>query len=159
MKIAVYPGSFDPLTLGHLDLIERSSQMFDKLIIGVLQNNAKTPLFSTDERVNMITKVIQNLPNVSVQSFSGLTVDFAHEVGATVIVRGLRAVTDFEYELQMAQTNRHVCDDVDSIFLATNVAYSYISSSAVRELAAFGGNFESFVPPELVDDIYNKVTH
>ena len=125
MRIAVYPGSFDPVTLGHGDIIERTAKMFDKVIIGVLNNNVKTPLFSAKERVNMLEEVTAHLPNVEVQSFEGLLVDFLRRNDARVIVRGLRAVTDFEYELQMAQTNRVMAPEIDTIFLTTNLKYSY----------------------------------
>lgn len=134
MKIAIYPGSFDPVTFGHLDVISRSAKMVDKLIIGVLINNNKTPLFSTEDRVRMINELISEYPNVEVHSFSGLTVDYAKKVGATMIVRGLRAVTDFEYELQLAQTNKVIAQDIDTLFLATNLKYSYLSSSTVKEI-------------------------
>ena len=146
MKIAIYPGSFDPVTFGHLDVISRSAKMVDKLIIGVLLNNNKTPLFSTEDRVRMINELISEYPNVEVHSFSGLTVDYAKEVGATMIVRGLRAVTDFEYELQLAQTNKVIAEDIDTLFLATNLKYSYLSSSTVKEIASFNGDISAFVP-------------
>ena len=146
MKIAIYPGSFDPVTFGHLDVISRSAKMVDKLIIGVLINNNKTPLFSTEDRVRMINELISEYPNVEVHSFSGLTVDYAKEVGATMIVRGLRAVTDFEYELQLAQTNKVIAEDIDTLFLATNLKYSYLSSSTVKEIASFNGDISDFVP-------------
>ena len=146
MKIAIYPGSFDPVTFGHLDVISRSAKMVDKLIIGVLLNNNKTPLFSTEDRVRMINELISEYPNVEVHSFSGLTVDYAKKVGATMIVRGLRAVTDFEYELQLAQTNKVIAQDIDTLFLATNLKYSYLSSSTVKEIASFNGDISAFVP-------------
>lgn len=148
-KIGVYPGSFDPITFGHLDIIERSSKMFDKLIVGVLINNAKKPLFSADERVKMIQNVTSHLDNVEVCSFHGLLVDFAKKEGARVIVRGLRAVTDFEYELQMAQTNHTMCPGLDTIFLTTDLRYAYLSSSIVREVAFYDGKINQFVPPEI----------
>ena len=146
MKIAIYPGSFDPVTFGHLDVISRSAKMVDKLIIGVLINNNKTPLFSTEDRVRMINELISEYPNVEVHSFSGLTVDYAKKLGATMIVRGLRAVTDFEYELQLAQTNKVIAQDIDTLFLATNLKYSYLSSSTVKEIASFNGDISAFVP-------------
>ena len=139
MRIAVYPGSFDPVTLGHMDIIERTSEMFDKVIIGVLNNNVKTPLFSVQERVNMLKEVTAHLHNVEIQSFEGLLVDFLRKNDAKVIVRGLRAVTDFEYELQMAQTNRVMAPEIDTIFLTTNLKYSYLSSSIVKEIAFYVG--------------------
>ena len=127
MKTAIYPGSFDPVTLGHYDIIERSSQIFDRLIVGVLNNSAKSPLFSVEERVKMLKDVTKELPNVEIKSFDGLLIDFARENQAQVIVRGLRAVTDFEYELQMAQMNRVIAPEIDTLFLTTNLKYAYLS--------------------------------
>ena len=121
MAVAVYPGSFDPVTLGHYDIIERSAKIMDRVIIGVLNNNSKTPLFSAEERVNMLKSVTAGLPNVEVQSFEGLLVDFVKKNHADVIIRGLRAITDFEYELQMSQTNRVIAPGVDTLFLTTNL--------------------------------------
>lgn len=146
---AVYPGSFDPVTYGHLDLIERSAKIADRLIIGVLTNHAKTPLFSTEERVRMIRKMTEQYENVEVRAFEGLLVDFVRASDADVIVRGLRAVTDFEYELQMTQTNRAMAPEIDTIFLTTNLKYSYVSSSMVKEIASFDGDISSFVPDEI----------
>ncbi len=156
MKIGIYPGSFDPVTFGHLDIIERGAKIVDKLIVGVLTNNAKTPLFSSEERVRMINNLTKHLDNVEAKAFDGLTVDFAHEEGATVIVRGLRAVTDFEYELQLAQTNKVIAPDIDTIFLTTNLKYSYLSSSTVKEIASFGGDIHEFVSPEVQDRMKGK---
>lgn len=156
MKIGIYPGSFDPVTYGHLDIIERGAKIVDKLIVGVLTNNAKTPLFSSEERVRMINNLTKHLDNVEVKAFDGLTVDFAHAEGATVIVRGLRAVTDFEYELQLAQTNKVIAPDIDTIFLTTNLKYSYLSSSTVKEIASFGGEIHEFVSPEVQDRMKEK---
>lgn len=156
MKIGIYPGSFDPVTFGHLDIIERGAKIVDKLIVGVLTNNAKTPLFSSEERVRMINNLTKHLDNVEVKAFDGLTVDFAHAEGATVIVRGLRAVTDFEYELQLAQTNKVIAPDIDTIFLTTNLKYSYLSSSTVKEIASFGGDIHEFVSPEVQDRMKEK---
>lgn len=151
MRIAIYPGSFDPVTNGHIDIIKRASAMVDQLIIGVLHNSAKTPLFSDEERVNMLSEVCRELPNVEIRAFDGLLVDFAVECNATIVVRGLRAVTDFEYELQWAQSNRIVCPQIDTIFLVTNVAYSYLSSSVVREYASHKGDISAFVPQCVAD--------
>lgn len=156
MKIGIYPGSFDPVTFGHLDIIERGAKIVDKLIVGVLTNNAKTPLFSSEERVRMINNLTKHLDNVEAKAFDGLTVDFAHAEGATVIVRGLRAVTDFEYELQLAQTNKVIAPDIDTIFLTTNLKYSYLSSSTVKEIASFGGDIHEFVSPEVQDKMKEK---
>ena len=157
MRIAVYPGSFDPVTLGHGDIIERTAKMFDKVIIGVLNNTVKTPLFSVKERVNMLKEVTAHLPNVEVQSFEGLLVDFLRRNDAQVIVRGLRAVTDFEYELQMAQTNRVMAPEIDTIFLTTNLKYSYLSSSIVKEIAFYDGQISQFLAPEVEERVRAKV--
>lgn len=157
MKIAVYPGSFDPVTKGHLDIIQRASALVDELVVGVLNNNAKTPLFSAEERVNMIKDVTGNLKNVRVEAFSGLSVDFVRKCNAGFIVRGLRAVTDFEYELQMAQTNRSMDRGVDTIFFTTELNYAYISSTIVKEVAWYGGDISGFVPWEVAEQVYRKI--
>lgn len=154
---AIYPGSFDPVTLGHLDIIERAGRTVDELIVGVLNNKGKTPMFSIDERVSMLEEVTERLPNIRVMSFSGLLVDFARQTGATTIVRGLRAVSDFEYELQMAQTNRKLYPQVDTMFLATSLKYSYLSSTIVKEVAFFEGNIREFVPESVIPRIQEKV--
>ena len=138
-----------------MDIIKRSAAMFDELIVAVLKNNSKTPLFSSEERVNMLKEVTKDISNVKVDSFSGLLVDYADKVGACTIVRGLRAVTDFEYELQMAQTNRIMNKRVDTIFLTTSLDYAYLSSSIVREVAVCGGSVDKFVP-EYVSDMIGK---
>ncbi len=157
MKTAVYPGSFDPVTMGHLDIVHRTSQIFDKVIIGVLNNRAKSPLFSVEERVNMLKEVTKELPNVEVQSFAGLLIDFVRQNHAQIIVRGLRAITDFEYELQMAQTNRVMAPEVDTLFLTTNLRYSYLSSSIVKEIAAGGGDITAFVHPYVAEQMKRKL--
>ncbi len=157
MTIAVYPGTFDPVTFGHLDIIERAAHLYDKLIIGVLHNSEKTPLFSVKERVNILTKATEYIANVEVCSFEGLSVDFARNAGAKVIVRGLRLITDFEYELQMAQTNRKLAPDVDTTFLYTSLQYSYLSSTTVKEVARFGGDIREFVPGFIVEEIKKKL--
>ena len=157
MATAVYPGSFDPVTLGHMDIIERTARMFDHVIIGVLQNNSKTPLFSVEERVNMIKSITSHLENIEVRSFDGLLVDFVHQCRADVIVRGLRAITDFEYELQLAQTNRVIAPEVDTIFLTTNLKYSYLSSSIVKEIAFYDGDISAFVPASVAECIRRKM--
>ena len=157
MKCAVYPGSFDPVTLGHMDIIKRASSLFDRLIIAVLNNRAKTPLFSVEERVKMLEEVTKDLPNVEVKSFGGMTVDFARECGANALVRGLRAITDFEYELQIAQLNRVMDPDIDTVFLTTNLKYAYLSSSSVKEVAAYGGDISHFVTPYVENEVHNKL--
>lgn len=157
MRKAVYPGSFDPVTFGHLDIIERSARMSDQLIIGVLNNNSKTPLFSVEERVNMLKSLTRHLKNVEVTAFGGLLVDFVQANQADAVIRGLRAVTDFEYELQIAQTNRVIAPEVDTVFLTTNLKYSYLSSSIVKEIAAFGGEINAFVPEEVAKRVMKKM--
>ena len=159
MRTAVYPGSFDPVTFGHLDIIERSSKMVDRLIVGVLDNGLKNPLFSVEERVTMLEEVTSYLPNVTVTSFHGLLVDFARQCGAGLVVRGLRAITDFEYELQMSQTNRIMCPQLDTIFLTTDLRYAYLSSHTVREVGRFGGDLSAFVPPVIVEQVLKKFGH
>lgn len=156
MKKAIYPGSFDPVTYGHIDIIERASEIFDELIVAVLNNKAKTPLFSVDERVNILSEVLSGLSNVKILSYEGLLVDFAVSCGAGVIVRGLRAVTDFEYELQLAQTNSVLNGGVDTIFLTTSLKYAYLSSSTVKEVASYGGDISKFVPPYVEKLTYEK---
>ena len=156
MKKAIYPGSFDPLTLGHLDIIERSARIVDELVVGVLNNSAKNQLFSLDERVSMIKEMTDSMPNVTVTSFNGLLVDYMREIDATIIVRGLRAVTDFEYELQIAQTNHVENPEVETIFLTTSLQYSYLSSTIVKEFASYGGDLSKFVPARFIDRIYDK---
>lgn len=156
MKRAIYPGSFDPVTNGHIDIILRSSKIVDKLIVGVLNNSAKKSLFSVEERVSMLKELTKDLPNVEVTSFDGLLVDYMREIDANIIVRGLRAVTDFEYELQIAQTNHIENTDIETIFLTTNLQYSYLSSTIVKEFASYGGDISKFVPEQFVDRIYEK---
>ena len=156
MKKAIYPGSFVPLTLGHLDIIERSARIVDELVVGVLNNSAKNSLFSLDERVSMIKEMTDSMPNVTVTSFNGLLVDYMREIDATIIVRGLRAVTDFEYELQIAQTNHVENPEVETIFLTTSLQYSYLSSTIVKEFASYGGDLSKFVPARFIDRIYDK---
>ncbi len=156
MRKAIYPGSFDPVTFGHQDIIARSSAIFDELIVGVLNNSSKNSLFSVEERVSMLEEISGHIPNIRITSFNGLLIDYAREVDASVIVRGLRAVTDFEYELQIAQTNHVEYPEVETIFLTTNLKYSYLSSSVVREFAAYGGDITKFVPKQFVDRVYRK---
>ena len=157
MLRAVYPGSFDPVTFGHLDIITRSAKLVDELIVGVLVNNAKSPLFSVEERVKILEKTVENLPNVKVIPFEGLLVEFVRKMEAQMVVRGLRAITDFEYELQMAQTNHKLEPDLETIFLTTGLEYSYLSSSTVKEVAAFGGEISQFVPYIVIDRMQEKM--
>lgn len=157
MKRAVYPGSFDPVTKGHLDIVRRAAALVDELVVGVLNNNEKTPLFSVEERVKMLRDVTADIPNVRVESFSGLSVDFVRKCNASFIVRGLRAVTDFEYELQMAQTNRSIDGDIDTLFFTTALNYAYISSTIVKEIASYGRDISGFVPPSVAQRVYDKL--
>ena len=157
MLRAIYPGSFDPVTLGHLDIIKRSASMVDELIVGVLNNKAKSPLFSVEERVTMLGEVTKELPNVKVIPFAGLLVDFARQTDSKMIIRGLRAITDFEYELQMSQMNRKLEENVETVFLTTNLEYSYLSSSMVKEVAAFGGDISQLVPAFVADRVNEKM--
>lgn len=156
MRRAIYPGSFDPVTFGHLDMIGRSAQIVDELIVAVLINSAKNPLFSIEERVSMLEEMTKDIPNVKIQSFEGLLIDYAKSVDANLIIRGLRAVTDFEYELQIAQTNRIVNPRIDTLFLTTSLEYAYLSSTIVKEVASYGGDISHFVPEQLIDRIYAK---
>ena len=158
MLRAIYPGSFDPVTFGHLDIIERSSSLVDELIVGVLNNNAKCPLFSVEERVRMLEEVTKSIPNVRIIPFEGLLADFAKAMDARMIIRGLRAITDFEYDLQMAQTNHKLDREVETMFLTTSLKYSYLSSTIVKEVAAFGGDITQFVPEAVIDRIKEKMS-
>lgn len=157
MKRAVYPGSFDPVTLGHLDVMKRSAQLVDELIVAVLQNNKKNPLFSVEERVKILREVTKDISNIRIESFDGLSIDFVKKCQAQFLVRGLRAITDFEYELQMAQTNRIMDPDIDTIFLTTSLEYAYLSSSTVKEVAYYGGNISKFVPEIVVREMEKKI--
>ena len=157
MRTAIYPGSFDPPTYGHLDIVERASKLCDELIIGVLKNSAKTPLFSVEERVNMLKVTTRDIANVRVESFEGLTVDFAKQNGATIIVRGLRALTDFDYELQLSQINKTLCEDIETIFLSTNLKYSFLSSSTVKEVASYRADISGLVPPYIQELVEKKM--
>lgn len=157
MQRAIYPGSFDPMTFGHLDIIERAASIFDELIVSVLNNTAKTPLFSVEERVNILKEATAHLPNVKVESFSGLLIDYAKKKDIHVAIRGLRAITDFEYELQIAQTNKKLSrENLDTIFLTTSLEYAYLSSSSVKEIAYFGGDISQCVPKFVADKVYEK---
>jgi len=147
--IAIYPGSFDPITNGHLDLIQRGSRMFDKLIVSILRNDSKAPLFSVEERMDMLHEVVHVYPNVEVDSFNGLLVDHAVAHSATVLIRGIRAISDYEYELQMALMNRRLRPEIETVFMMANEAYSFISSRLVKEVFGLGGNISGLVPPSV----------
>ena len=157
MLKAIYPGSFDPVTRGHYDIICRSCKIVDKLIVGVLNNKAKMPLFSVEERVKMLKEVTDEFSNVKVVPFEGLLIDFAKQVEADFVVRGLRAITDFEYELQMSQTNHKLEPEVETMFLTTSIEYSYLSSTTVKEVAAFGGDISQFVPEAVAAALEQKM--
>ncbi len=159
IRRAVYPGSFDPVTLGHIDIIERAAEIVDELIVGVLINKGKNPLFSVQERVNMLQIVTKDIPNIRVESFDGLLVDFLKLKDAEFVIRGLRAITDFEYELQMAQTNRIMSPDTDTIFLTTNLKYAYLNSTTVREVASYGGDISKFVPDFVAEAVMEKYSN
>ncbi len=156
MRIGIYPGSFDPVTFGHIDIIRRASKLVDLLIIGVLTNSSKTPLFTTEERIEFLKIATKDISNVQIEGYMGLLVNYANEKKAEVIFRGLRAVTDFEYELQLAQTNHILNPKVDTAFLTTSVEYAYLSSSTVKEIARYGGNIEKFVPAPIALAINDK---
>ncbi|ADQ46329.1 pantetheine-phosphate adenylyltransferase [Caldicellulosiruptor kronotskyensis 2002] len=157
MKIGVYPGSFDPVTNGHLDIIERASKIFDKLIVAVLVNPNKTPVFDIEERVELLKETTEHLPNVEVKAFKGLLIDFMKQENAKVIVKGLRAVSDFEYEFQMALLNKKLEPSIETIFMMTNSKYSYLSSSMVKEVARFGGCIEDLVPEKIAKKVMKKL--
>lgn len=157
MLRGIYPGSFDPVTFGHVDVITRSAGKVDELIVGVLNNKAKSPLFSVEERVRMLEEVTGDIPNIRIVPFGGLLVDFARRAEAGMVIRGLRAITDFEYELQMAQTNHKMAPEIETAFLTTNLEYSYLSSTTVKEVAAFGGDISQFVPKLIADRITEKI--
>ena len=157
MLRAIYPGSFDPVTLGHLDIIRGSAAIADELIVGLLNNKAKTPLFSVGERVKMLEEVTKDFPNVKIIPFEGLLVEFAKQMDAKVIVRGLRAITDFEYELQMSQTNHKIEPEIETLFLTTSLEFSFLSSTTVKEVASFGGDITQFVPEVIVKKIKEKM--
>ena len=157
MVKAVYPGSFDPVTFGHLDIIRRSCAFADEVIVGVLNNKAKSPLFSVEERIKMLREVTKELTKVKVIPFEGLLVEFAKQNQANIVVRGLRAITDFEYELQMAQTNHKLEPQIETMFLTTRLEYSYLSSTIVKEVAAFGGDISQFVPEAVIEMMKEKM--
>lgn len=160
MKSAIYPGSFDPVTYGHLDVIKRAADIFDELTVSVLNNKLKTPLFSVEERVKILQEATKDIPNVKIDSFSGLLIDYAKRKNVHVAIRGLRAITDFEYELQIAQTNRKLSgEELDTMFLTTSLEYAYLSSSSVKEIASFNGDISMCVPDFVAQMIYEKYGH
>jgi pantetheine-phosphate adenylyltransferase len=156
-RIALYPGSFDPLTIGHLDILSRARRLADKVIVAILENDAKTPLFSVAERIEMIRETVHDDPATQVRSFSGLLVDFARDTGATLIVRGLRAISDYEYELQMALMNRRLASSIDTVFLMAKEEYSYVSSRLVKEVARLGGDVSGLVPESVRKRLGDKL--
>ncbi|MBQ3022360.1 MAG: pantetheine-phosphate adenylyltransferase [Clostridia bacterium] len=157
MNIAIVPGSFDPVTNGHLDIIKRTSELFDMVYVSILSNSSKNPLFSVEERISLIERVTHDLPNVKVEGFTGLLVDYARAKNAKFIVKGLRAVTDFEYEFQMSLTNKQLAPEIETFFITTNAKYAYLSSSIVKEVAKYGGDFTEMVPLEIIEDIKEKI--
>ena len=157
MKIAIYPGSFAPVTLGHLDIIERASELFDKLIVVVMHNVSKFPIFTAEERMHLLRCVTDHLPNVEIDGYSGLLADYAGKRGACTIVKGLRAMSDFENEFSMALANRKLNPDVDTAFLMTSAEYMYLSSSMVKDIALHGGSIAGFVPPKIEKEILHRV--
>ena len=157
MKTAIYPGSFDPVTFGHLDIIKRASRMFDELIVAVMVNSAKTTLFSLDERVKMLQESVKGLSNVRIEQISGLLIDYCKAEDIHIVIKGLRAVTDFEYELQIAQVNKELShNEVDTLFLTTSLEYSYLSSSVVKEIARYNGDVSPCVPDFVADELDKK---
>ena len=157
MKTAVYPGSFDPITLGHLNLIKRAARIFDRVYVCVMKNSDKNPLFTREERVELIRRTVLHLPNVEVETSDGLLVNYCRSKGATVIVKGLRAVSDFDWEFQMALANRKIDPAIDSLFLAASEKYMFLSSTVVKEMAKYGADLREFVPREILEDIVEKM--
>lgn len=157
MKICIYPGSFDPITNGHLDIIKRSSQLFDKVIVGIIQNPNKNSFFTLEERIDLIKKATNSIHNIEIDNFTGLLIDFAKKKNARVIIRGLRAISDFEYEFQMASMNHKLDPKIETVFMMTNIKYSYLSSSMVKEVGLLGGCIKDLVPEIINDDINRKL--
>lgn len=157
MRTAICPGSFDPVTKGHLDIIGRAARLFERVIVVVVVNAEKSPSFTVEERADMIRRATAELGNVEVETFSGLLMDYARHVGATAVVKGLRAVTDFEYEFQMALINKKLNPTVDTLFLTTSAEYMYLSSSIVKQVASFGGNIDDFVPEQIAEEVKQRL--
>lgn len=157
MNIAIYPGSFDPVTNGHLDIIERTAAIFDKVIVAILINSNKKPTFTIEERMDMLKAATSHIKNVQIEFFDGLLVDFVKEKGARVIVKGLRAISDFEYEFQMAMLNKSVEPEIETLFMMTSNKYSYLSSSIVKELGRLGASLDDLVPDKIMDNVINKL--
>ena len=157
MNIAIYPGSFDPVTNGHLDIIERTSKIFDKVIVAILVNSNKTPTFSIEEKIDMLKKSTAHIPNVEIEFFDGLLVNFVRKKNAHVIVKGLRAISDFEYEFQMAMLNKSVAPDIETLFMMTSNKYSYLSSSIVKELGKLGASLDDLVPEVIMENVIEKL--
>lgn len=157
MKVAIMPGSFDPVTKGHIDILERSSKLFDKVIAVVMVNPTKTPTFTTEERVEFLKKVTEHIPNLEVDSYLGLVADYAREKNAHTLIKGLRAVTDFEYEFQQALTNKKLNPELETLFMVTNQEYMYLSSTIVRQIAGFGGDISLFVPEKIKEEILERI--
>ncbi|MCL2702258.1 MAG: pantetheine-phosphate adenylyltransferase [Defluviitaleaceae bacterium] len=154
---AIYPGSFDPMTYGHLDIIQRAAKITDKLIVSVLQNSAKKPFFSVEERMEILRESVSGIKNVEIGCFSGLLADYAKECGTSLVIRGLRAVTDFEYEFQMALTNRLLCPDLETLFISTSTEYLYLGSGVIKEIAMHGGDISKMAPSHVVDRLNSKI--
>ena len=157
MNIAIVPGSFDPVTNGHLDIIRRTAQLFDVVYVSILSNSTKNPLFTIKERIELLNRVTSDLSNVKVETFTGLLVDYARSKGAKFIVKGLRAVSDFEYEFQMSLTNKQLAPEIETFFITTNTKYAYLSSSIVKEVAKYGGDLTDMIPKEIMQDIEDKI--
>jgi pantetheine-phosphate adenylyltransferase len=155
-RIALYPGSFDPFTMGHLDIVERAAKLFDEVIVTIAENSRKAPLFNLEERIDLISNATKHIHNVRCDHFEGLLVEFAHRMEAIAIIRGLRAVSDFEYEFQMALMNRRLQPDISTVFLMPNEKYSYINSTIVKEVARYGGNIEKFVTKYVAEKLKEK---
>ena len=157
MNIVVYPGSFDPITNGHYDIIKRSANVFEKVIVGVLVNPDKTSLFTEEERVDLVKRVTKDFDNVEVCGFSGLLIDFVNQSNAKIIIKGLRTLSDFEYEFQMALMNKQLDPSIETVFMMTSAKNSFLSSSSVKQVAGFGGSIKDLVPEEIIPDIFNKL--